>query len=382
MEWLVKPAEPLWRARAYLIFAAILWAISALVAPPFEGVTPRYWYYDLVDEAISGTGRIALPVLFAGLAYAVLIGLADYLWASKVQKDLQEGFKGVANTIATGVSGINREAVLAWVTRGLGQQGEYRAVAMAALRQHYGKPAPERDNYLEYVMNNVFDKALPSICITRENFTESVVLRKKSGDELLEWEDDRRYTCVCPEGNAEETIGSIVTSRAEGENVNEIAKRLALTITVDGRRIFSFQDWYKSLGGNIDKIPFEASRDGGKLSFDGRWLSFEYEHKLKLEKTKTAVRITERSFLQQDDRFFCLIINQPTFNTQFDMKLEGLPDWHLRKPIVGASWYHSGSTKFAEIDQNTAQWVSARIPEWVLPGLALIVEWTGGTGNR
>src|SRR5579862_8345399 len=224
MDLFIKPVMALWRARGYLLFAGILWGIQTVYQPPFRNipVADRYWYHDLIDKALGSLDRVAYVVLLAGLIYAVMADLSDFLWTGKIQNDMRAGFKSVADTIATGISGMTHESVLAWVTRGLGTSPEYRTIGVAALREHYGGDNHDRINYLDYVVNNILDGAMRSESTTRENLVENVVLRKVPGESLLRWEDDRRFTVVCPAGRGDYLLRSFIQSRADAASVENI----------------------------------------------------------------------------------------------------------------------------------------------------------------
>ena len=75
----------------------------------------------------------------------------------------------------------------------------------------------------------------------------------------------------------------------------------------------------------------KLSDGAGKVLFDGHWLTIDFPLSIKIEKERTSVRLVDKSYITPDDRSFHLIIDQPTFGFNFQLRLEGAErsDWSL-----------------------------------------------------
>lgn len=96
---------------------------------------------------------------------------------------------------------------------------------------------------------------------------------------------------------------------------------------------------------------------------------------MELTKPETRISVVEVSFITTDERAYSFVSSQPSYNVSLQMRLEGLPKWQLQMRHIGSRWYHAGASDFVRVDQNNAQWVSASVPKWVLPGVWATVEW-------
>ncbi len=377
MEQLLKPAVALYRAGTYFIIGIVLVVISTIWHPPFESIQApdRVWYHDLIDKGVGSLGNIAWFMFLAGLAYAVLIGLGDYLWSSKLQVSVENGFKGMADALVIGSGRISYGSVAKWIDNSSEPGEKYRSVALSSMCRCYGPHSRDERSYLNYVVNNLIDTHATESSITRYNFHNDITVKKSDDyNDLLRWEEKKGYTIKCHSGSATSAVKAATSTRANADNVQQLLKLLDLTVSIDEVKCFSFQEWLKDTG-QLGPGTFKKKRGDCEIEFDGTWVSVVYMRQLEISKPETRVGILEFSFISKDERCYSLIIGEPTYDVSLTMRLYGLPKWQLQKPVIGATWYHSGSTNFATIDQNDAQWVSAHIPRWVLPGIWATIEW-------
>ncbi|MFZ3328364.1 MAG: hypothetical protein WA231_21870, partial [Methylocella sp.] len=298
------------------------------------------------------------------------------LWNTKLENSINRGFETMSNALTIGSARISHNYVSKWIANSSETPDKYKLIALSSLCRCYGDHSSEENSYLNYVVENLIDKHANYEAITRNNYNVSIVIRKVGEHiDLLQWEGRRDYVLKCPAGKTSTPIGTTISARANFDNVGRIVELLNLTIAVDGKAWFSFQRW-KSAAGNIDlSRVFSIEADGGKLSFDGKWIYFQYDQTIELSKTETRIAIVEVSFVTMDERAYSFISTQPIYNLSLSMRLEGLPNWQLQKPNIGTAWYNATSSDFARVDQNSAQWVSASVPKWVLPGVWATVEW-------
>lgn len=144
---LVKPFAAAWRARAYFAFAFIFWLLYSSIQPPFAAVQAKQWWQDLIDKAVGSFDKIAYLVAIAGLVYAVISDVIDYVWANSLQSEAQRALsetqkafgdarsdlqKGMAETgeilrtslanFTAGLVAMTFESVKVWIESGYGRR--------------------------------------------------------------------------------------------------------------------------------------------------------------------------------------------------------------------------------------------------------------------
>jgi hypothetical protein len=379
------PAAALYRARAYFISGLAIYLAAQTFAPPFDGIPAAQlaWWQLLLNKALGSLDKAGIAVLVAGLAYAVFSDVGDYLWAGRLQQEMRGGFTSLGEVLASGVRDLTYEGVLTWITTKRARANQLKTIARSALCEHYGDHMRAEGSYVDFVLQDILDKAAGAAGITRANLESHVVLRGRSGERLLEWEEEKRYEVVCPAGMGIHPLQSFTTCRATPESVDDMVQRIDLVISADLNVLFSFKDWF--LGKGRPRLAAGQRIQGGadneiiEVLFDGTWLTFNYQTSLKIEKPRTLIRVWEQSLIPETDRCYSLTMgDQPTNRLSFSMVLEGLDGWELKRPILSAVAYHGTADKFATVDQRTQRRVTANVDGWVLPGLALVVEWTPG----
>lgn len=144
------------------------------------------------------------------------------------------------------------------------------------------------------------------------------------------------------------------------ENVFSLEERLSN---------LSFDDLAKSLPIKNDDLSIEH---------DGRRLHITVTKVVEVPSDKPLpIFTTEEVLLEPDDRTYILSCRWPTHNLNTNVSLgAGMEDWEIINATVGPQKYHPkaetlGNITFSEKRDSVNIWV----PNWVLPGLAVVVEW-------
>lgn len=373
-----KPIASLYRARIYFILGLLLLMANTILAPYFTNKTLS-WYEELIKKGIGGLDEAAYVFLLAGVIYAILCDLTDFIWTSRVKDELREGFREVAQTISTGVNEMTDKAVTNWIRRGTAEPSIYKNVGKCAFEAYYGDHIKKDESHFNFIVENMLEKYSNEYSVTRENYRDNIVIRTNPGNDTLLWEEEKKYTLVCLAGTGEHQIRGFTSCRADPRMTETILKNANLLIDFDEIRIFSFRHWFeqnKNILSSLESTGHFADQLGNTIVYDGNWLTMSFQVTVKISKIRTPVRIFEVSNMDINERCLHLILEQPTFRLNFSMRLEGAEDWSLMKPLVGAEFYHGEATDFVKTDLNNPRWVSVDVPKWILPGLALVAEWT------
>jgi hypothetical protein len=77
-----------------------------------------------------------------------------------------------------------------------------------------------------------------------------------------------------------------------------------------------------------------------------------------------------------DERWYHLAMEQPTFNMEFNLRLEGgMEGWSIKDPVVSPVRYYHAASGLALISRPNVSILNVRVPKWTLPGIAFVVEW-------
>ncbi|MDQ6704001.1 MAG: hypothetical protein M3Z96_13420 [Pseudomonadota bacterium] len=376
MEQFIKPALALWRAGIYFLIGTVLIIIGTIWQPPFSAIVGanRLWYHNLIDKGVGSLDTIAYVVYFAGILYAILIQVGDFLWNSGLQISIENGFRNMADALTIGSAKISYYSVIKWIGGSSETDEKYKSIIMNLFCKCYGAHSADEHSYLNYVVQNLMETHAKDTAITRENLTADITIRKTDNyPDLFQWDEKKDYILKCPAAKGTYPLQTAISIRADTNNVAQLLQLLNLTVKIDKVDCFSFQEWLRNR--HINSYGFEIKDENGSLVFDGKWITLNFSKTVEIVKRETPISILESSFITRDERAYHLVVQEPTYNVALSMKLEGLPTWYLQKPLIGASWYHSGATNFADIDKNNPRWVSAKVPRWVLPGIWATVEW-------
>ena len=379
LEVYLKPASWLWRGRGYFAVGGAFWATSllfALIYPQIATSEQQGWWRTWLNKGLEGLGDAGIVIMIAGIVYVVLTDVWEAIWLERMEMEVRRGFKAVGTILATGVLDITYDAILTWISAGKAETNQCKSVAKSALHAHYGKHTEEENNYVDFIVDNILDKAAGIGGITRENLISRVTIRGMLDQHLLRWEEQRSYTLVCPGGRGNHPIMIDIYFLANPTNVEQLIKGLDQKITIDYvHEIFNFKQWFIAAGSIIPKSGAEmTSPTGGTLVFDGHWVTFRYSTEINLNKRTTHVEVQETSYIAQTERFYTLRVGQPTRGFNFSLVLaSGLDDWVVRPPTLAAEEYNPTARSNVEAG---GQGASASVSEgWVLPGLALSIEW-------
>jgi hypothetical protein len=125
-------------------------------------------------------------------------------------------------------------------------------VFTAAVTKHYGARPDDDGHYINYLIENFLDVYLEENAAAQHGLRAEIIISSVPNDpDLLRWDETKTYTLRCPSASGEIPLMSgIAALQASKCNVNRILEDLDLTITIDGGRRFSFQDWLGKPGRN------------------------------------------------------------------------------------------------------------------------------------
>ncbi len=250
-EQFVKPAIAIWRAGIFFSIGLVIWFLSIIWVPPYAGVETkdRSWYYDIIDGAIGNLGNIARFILIAGLIYAVLVALGEYLWTSKLEDSIGRGFQVMSDALTIGSARISHNSVSKWIANSFETPEKYKLIAVSSLCKCYGAHSSSENSYLNYVVDNLIETHAKPEAITRHNCNITVVIRKvDEHSDLLQWEERKDYVLNCPSGRTSTPVGTTISARANLDNVGRLVEALTLTIAMMGVLGFHFKTGKEQLG--------------------------------------------------------------------------------------------------------------------------------------
>jgi hypothetical protein len=380
--------KDLWNSRKYFAIAALLFLIGkgwealtrAFIKQDELGELSRF-FFEIANGIMGKAADLALIIFFVGIGYWIFTEVLDFVWGERLQKQIDNGFKLIAESVTLGSSTVSNSYVARWIKNSAEEPHVYKTLAYNSLCKCYGAHCEQDDSYLKFVMDNLVDTHSSSGNVTRHNYMINIVIGKSDQyPKFLKWIESKEFVLRCPAGRGSTELVSIINSRADKNDLNDLLSLLKFTITLDNKPAFSLQQWLQEAGTIDSSKDFIISNGDAQLSFDGKWMYFSFKRHIDFDK-EVRVKMVEESFMSKDERSYTFIVRQPTFNISLTMRLEGLNDWQLQKPNVGSTWYHSESGEFANIDQIHAQWVTATVPRWVLPGVWATAEWASeGTG--
>lgn|GEM_PF-3235436 len=384
---LTKPFTGLWRARAYVAIAALLWIVFTLMPKPFSHVVvDRQWWHTLIDDGIGSIDKFAYLVFLAGIIYAVVSDILDYMWNNNISSQMSEGFDRAAaalqrgvQDVANGISLLSLDSVKSWIVYGKNDSVTVRSVAEVALFTTYGDHHRKGESIIDYMMEDVLDKFGVKAGVMWENLTSQVTIRSSNVDGHFQWEEEREYTIVCDTGEANVPVKIEVSFQIRPDTVQSALDNMEYWVKYDSELIVDFRSWW-----NTNKTPLQSglldiNADGVRILYDGSCVKLEIGLDRHVKQKRTLVTIFERSYISTDDRCYSLAIRHPTRNLRLGLTLE-LPDWIARAPVTSADLYESGR-RAVRIEQNYQQKCSANVVGWNLPGIAAVVEWLPKGGS-
>lgn len=378
--WYVKPLSGFWKARGYFAVAVIVFAGHVLIAA--AGLKPSNFVFatwqqsegvQILDKAFGSLDKIAAMVLIAGFVYAVLADLLEIFWP-KVAEEVKVGFSNVSSSLVTGVNELNEEIVKKWIAIP-GARKSLKNIGVTSLTQHYD-PTKKNGGLTEYIIENILDRYASSESITRRNFINNITVSPHADNNFLSWHDNKTYTLVCPKGSGEVRMRGYISIAVQAEDVESVLGNINYTCKVGANFHIDVKEWLSKRKDSLNfSADFSIDEAGVKVAYRRPFLSINFDENVKLNNVETRVELTEISMVPISERCFCLIIDQPTYDLTFDMRFSGMSEVSVHKPLVGANWHYFRDAEFANVSSANDQSVSAHVPGWVLPGLAISVEW-------
>jgi hypothetical protein len=384
---LAKPFAAAWRARAYFAFALLFWVVFAAAPPILEGIfpNPRQGWQDFILKSAGSFDKFAYFTALAGLLYAVISDVIDYVWTNSLQAELRKGFSDTGNIITTalsnftsGLMGMSFESVKVWIEGGLGGKPQLRVLAETALVSTYGRHNLGQDSIVALVMNGLLDTWAVGTAQIWEQFTSVVILRKSPLKNYFQWEETRRYTLICFSQTGEVPIDLEGSARIQSNEVAATLDEMEFWARFGSTKVIDLKSWwakYKSHATGRDKFRIEG--DGIILEYDGIWLTYTCKCNCLITSERTDVTVYEKSYISNEDRCYSLINRHPTKGMRVSLSIEGVEDWVVKSPVVSADFYKREG-RIVQIDRPHDQSCQWHTQEWVLPGIAMTIEWSPG----
>jgi hypothetical protein len=381
---MVKPFAAAWRARAYFLIAFVFWILYSTIPVPFSGIpqAQREWWHDLIAKGVGSFDKISYIVMVAGLVYAVISDVLDYIWSNSFQPELQKGFRETSSALTSslasftsGLAGMTFESVKLWVENRRGEPNQIRTVAQAALVSYYGDHNLGGDNLVSFMLAEMLDRWALGQSQTWKSFVSSVTIRPSTLSGHYEWEESRSYTLVCMSKTGELPL------RLEGSvqiNANQLAdalEQIDFRVRFGGKNLIDFKRWWQKHKTKDVGQPFKVEQEGITVEYDGVWMRYEISGTFTILAQETEVSIFERSYISGEDRCYALALRHPTRGLRATLSIEGLPKWIVKPPLVSSLLYEKGSAA-VQIEQRQKHSYSASAPGWNLPGVTAVFEWT------
>jgi hypothetical protein len=155
----------------------------------------------------------------------------------------------MAHAVAVGSARMSHNSVLKWISNSYELPDKYKMIALSSMCKCYGDHSSEENSYLNYVVENLIETHAKYESITRHNYNINVVIRKiPEHTDLLQWDERKDFILKCPSGKTSTPIGTMISARANFDNVGRLIELLTLTIAIDGKPWFSFQRGNEKLG--------------------------------------------------------------------------------------------------------------------------------------
>jgi hypothetical protein len=386
MQSWIKPFAAAWRARGYFAIAFFFWLLSNTIPPPFSTVAAldKLWWQDLIAKAVGSFDKISYLVLIAGLVYAVISDVFDYVWTNSLQTEVQRGFSETANVLkesltsfTSGLVGMTFESVKVWIEGGRGKPDQIRTVAHSALISYYGKHNLEQGSFLMFSLEDMLDNWASASAQTWENFSSDVTIRSSNVSDHFEWEENRSYTLVCISSEGELPLRLEGSVQVKATEVIQALNQMRFSVRAGRKTILDLASWWGK--NKIGTLPptgtFRQESDGIVVDYDGFWLRYELSGTFQIQERETPVAIYERSLISREDRCYSLALRHPTHGLKFSLSLEGLKDWIVKAPGVSAKLYKEGNHA-VNVEQHHQQTCTASMSGWSLPGVAVVIEWS------
>ena len=151
-------------------------------------------------------------------------------------------------------------------------------------------------------------------------------------------------------------------------------KDMILEIYVDGKNVASLQDLldFDDAATDLSKKISSNNRDVLTIEHIGAgFINFQFHVLVKLEKKKVQVKIYEESYLSEEDNFYLVKREEPTYGSTISISLPS--DWEIYNFTVPdeEKWGSPNSTPY-----KTSNTIVADTNDWVLPGIVVSCNWS------
>jgi hypothetical protein len=384
-----KPFAGAWRARAYFAIAFVFWVLSSTIPIPFSEIpaTQHQWWQDLIAKGVGSLDKIAYLVFAAGLFYAVISDVFDYVWANSLQTEFRTGVTATGDILKNGLAsftsglvGMTFESVKVWVEGGRGKPDQIRTIGACSLKSYYGTHHTANSNMIDFVLDDILEYSAMPTAQVWEHYSTNIVIRPSNIPDHFEWEERRNYDAVCPSRTETLPLRLEGSTQVSANRLLDALNKMDFTIKFGSVTKVDFQQWWKgvhhrviSTNGKIE--PFRIVEQGITLEYNGIVLRHDFAVEFEITQERTPVAIYERSYIGADDRCYSISVRHPTHNLHASLSIEGDLKWVVKPPVASAKLYKQGQT-VVQIESQHVRTCTVKAPGWTLPGVAVVMEWT------
>lgn len=287
--------------------------------------------------------------------------------------------------------------------------------------RRYSNLTEEDKEYFEFVNRHFMDIIMDQDPFFREDFISTFSLHEPTPKEMdgdgaaisasgyIRWKRETDYLLRALRDSCEDDIKSQTSNVIEPDMLPLALKhtRFGIEVRAISRAGASLLNW------DIEQVlkPSEATQNAqvlldkgcieGNVETRGRQVFYSVSYKKEelgepvldfqirvpwvVGRKRMSIRVWEKQFLRRDENFYHLNIRHPTKGIRTEMTLgSGLEAWQILEPTFAPTKYPSirtsdtmadGGDKQAEVVMDGPNICKATLPSWVLPGIALLMEW-------
>lgn len=335
--------------------------------------------------------ELILVFVLAGGLYIIGTDLLKSTFGDRVTEaftslgeTVDSGFKGIAQTVGTGVVDLKKEFVVAWIKQLKGDPEGLKEIARTAYLQAYGRSDESARDYSQNLESILLDRALDHGMTYRENAVTQVSIQKIGAPEdLISWEENTRYRLIANVANGpfKYPLKTVSRFRIAPDLALPMLRRCEYQIEVDTTRIADFKGVPNDL--TLDQLQapegFVAEDGVTTVRYNGTQLVIEIRSEVTISSDKpVTIKTYEKSFVSADDNHYVLTFRQPVRNFDFYLNIDP-KQFALESAVGGPRFYWMGDDTRLYAEQegwpDKKHFYHLHVEKWVLPGLILTARW-------
>lgn len=371
------------KGKAYYVWAAIAFVVYVLI----DTIDLKSAGIPIISEILEHhKGQVltlAGIIFFGGILSEIFHSVFHGVVRSEIQPLIRNGFQSIAQSITIGVSKISPDIIKRWIESGSADGDSLKDIALASLQKHYAIPKPDGNCYIDFLVNNFLDPSKNDAHFWRKGLDAVITLKSTVINcggvpvTMLHWEEIKHYDIVSLRPSAVYPLFYENQFMIEPSGLAQALAKTDFKLKIGPNVIFQFSK--KNGAIDIPKLIEEGKVDeidGLSIRYDGTWVTIAYKKDVPLTQESTRFYATETSLMSFDDRTYQHMVHHPTYNLDIKFKLEGdIYDWSICDPTIGVQSYHNDADRHAVIERPRQGEINLSIPNWVLPGIGIVVEW-------